>query len=1338
MVASVLLRCLAGRRMGVKGDEYNILDDLILFSGGWSEKSCLAVFETLRSRITDATTLILLHDLDECEQESRKQFLDYYRGLSERTELPLRLLVTTRRPGSLLEELQGFPHINVDELALPDDCLRLSDVDDHLTRLCPTEDLGAALREHLGKLATMDKSSLQACLNLMQDHTGWPEYPSFESLAKFTELLSRLSPNDTPEKVLDRILRDSGNAERLTWMLSWLLCGYRPLSRRELTAILHEHCSSLRVCKPSVQPYDLTSPDTWKESWQWLERWLRVLADFSHGQVTVRGEIKDLLKDDTENDRYVWNEVRATAHQTIVEFCFAYLASNDTQERLKSIYQQHGARAEHDHRQLTAPLFPDGKDLLFYAVEALPYHLSNCPVHGSNALWSLIKDPTAWPSAVWAKVYWAMSNPFSRQPEPPESAVCVLAGLGMLSFEDMTDVSEKLREQCFVAAAGSRHSDMATRFLQTENASIQVLSKALTASIQADDETTALGIARRVISHAQRENTSMPIYFWPQSTIWAAVWLDMHRLVDTILKSGAKTDPQDEPNISLSASFFTSPLYMASRLGHAPTVRVLLDHGARTVLDRRNKYNCFFAAAREGHVEVLQEFLARDPSHLRSRAPTNVLYTAASFGNWKAVTMLLGHNMDPNDSLGTPINDHHEWTPLARACVFGYAKTTKVLLEYGADPNSKGPYDVDTPLWFATVERPSIQCIRYLLEHAADPNHELIKPPLLVELVKSRHNVDTVISICNVLITADPPLQLNKYYGETALMAASESGKLPLVNWLLDHGADVDFVDRDGLGALHRAIEGGQTAVVEAILQRRPKLDIMNTRTSEMLLEKALYQPEIVKLLLDAGADPDIENSSGETVISEAVSHRNGSEVVNMLLERKADIHHRNREGWTPICIAVGSARDAALVRVLADGGANLRDTVSGGRSLLHLAVDGPAEVLKILLEFGKSISLNHRDDAGQTPLLAARNSANLDCLKLLIKAGADVNAQGHRGETALHNAVWHNMSSFLSVLLSQSDIDVNRKSSLLGSPLHVACRTIRIESVFAILDHGADINMVVKNIFQSTPLIAALLPDTSTATRSQDATRIDHIVRTLVQRGANVQLVVCGSTFYTALSAACLGTGVSTLNFLLDEGASPQLADPVSGRLPLHFAAANGIENFRTILLSYRGDMMAADKEGKNCLHWAAQFGNTKTVNFILSRLDMKQSHYVGLADSDGWTPLCWATRPCKVGLAKDMRSEKMDYPGVVRSLLRHHADRAVTCRIGKPPVREAVTALELARRCDATEEVINLLRYGIDGRPESDSEGDDDTPVRRYNMWATICGVCLSVSLRGILYVS
>ncbi|KAF5139365.1 hypothetical protein E5D57_003160 [Metarhizium anisopliae] len=96
----------------------------------------------------------------------------------------------------------------------------------------------------------------------------------------------------------------------------------------------------------------------------------------------------------------------------------------------------------------------------------------------------------------------------------------------------------------------------------------------------------------------------------------------------------------------------------------------------------------------------------------------------------------------------------------------------------------------------------------------------------------------------------------------------------------------------------------------------------------------------LIWLLLDAGASPESTHGSGDSVIKSTVlgSHQ---DVVGMLVDRMANIRHPDGSDRNPIRAAVGPVRNAALVRLLADSGANLSETDSDGRNLLHVAVNG-------------------------------------------------------------------------------------------------------------------------------------------------------------------------------------------------------------------------------------------------------------------------------------------------------------------------------------------------------------------------------------------------------------
>ena len=129
-------------------------------------------------------------------------------------------------------------------------------------------------------------------------------------------------------------------------------------------------------------------------------------------------------------------------------------------------------------------------------------------------------------------------------------------------------------------------------------------------------------------------------------------------------------------------------------------------------------------------------------------------------------------------------------------------------------------------------------------------------------------------------------------------------------------------------------------------------------KTVNELLQTAVKEDEanVVKLLIEVGADVNHENTKGLTAMMEA-SRMGNDQSVKLLIEAGADVNHRNKKGYTALMNAVG---------------------------------ENHVECVKLLIEAGADV--NHADNDGWTALTDAAWDDNEECVKLLIEAGADVN----------------------------------------------------------------------------------------------------------------------------------------------------------------------------------------------------------------------------------------------------------------------------------------------------------------------------------------------------------
>ena len=145
----------------------------------------------------------------------------------------------------------------------------------------------------------------------------------------------------------------------------------------------------------------------------------------------------------------------------------------------------------------------------------------------------------------------------------------------------------------------------------------------------------------------------------------------------------------------------------------------------------------------------------------------------------------------------------------------------------------------------------------------------------------------------------------------------------------------------------------------------------------------------IAKLLLDAGADPNIKTEVDKNTVLHASVDGDALWAVEMLLRSgKADVDSRNAKDRTPLHFASGKG-NIEIVRVLFAAGADKLAKGPSGRSALYYAAQAcKEEMVKFLLEQG--IPVDIRDDFNTPVIAVAAVSKRPNVVKLLLEAGTD------------------------------------------------------------------------------------------------------------------------------------------------------------------------------------------------------------------------------------------------------------------------------------------------------------------------------------------------------------
>ncbi|XP_058882254.1 nuclear factor NF-kappa-B p100 subunit-like isoform X2 [Acipenser ruthenus] len=191
-----------------------------------------------------------------------------------------------------------------------------------------------------------------------------------------------------------------------------------------------------------------------------------------------------------------------------------------------------------------------------------------------------------------------------------------------------------------------------------------------------------------------------------------------------------------------------------------------------------------------------------------------------------------------------------------------------------------------------------------------------------------------------------------------------------------------------------------------------------------------------------------VQDENGDTPLHLAIIHQQASVVEKLVqvivsIPDQRILNQINHLRQTPLHLAV-ITKQHKIVDFLLKAGADPTPLDRYGNSVLHLATPtGDEQMLRILLSHLKPHSrylLNTPDYNGLYPLHLAVQKSGEQCLRMLVDAGAEVNAVERKsGCTALHLAVQQDLFAVACLLITELNADVNVCSFGGNTPLHLA-----------------------------------------------------------------------------------------------------------------------------------------------------------------------------------------------------------------------------------------------------------------------------------------------------------
>jgi ankyrin repeat protein len=380
------------------------------------------------------------------------------------------------------------------------------------------------------------------------------------------------------------------------------------------------------------------------------------------------------------------------------------------------------------------------------------------------------------------------------------------------------------------------------------------------------------------------------------------------------------------------------------------------------------------------------------------------------------------------------------------------------------------------------------------------------------------------------------------------------------------------------------------------------------------------------------GLDLSLTTEDGATLITNTVIGAGTGvnptglyqECVQLLLETGVvdldivdTVYGRTAAHW-----AVYYKRHDLLLQLMS-ADANMTTPDFTGTSPFHLAISERAHLcLKQAIRNQPREILEYPDTNGNSPLERAIQMGNIEACKILVEAGASVNATDQiTGQSPLHIAARNASVAIIELLLLHDAVlDLNDVEGM--TPIHLASVAGSRESLAVMVKLAGDAVLSLPNAISGmTPLMYACLYGHDTLTK--------YFVKKKVNGGDRD---VEGKTALHWAAQCTQDGGSSCVQMLLKKHKDLIEAKDTYGLTPLHCAAMAGQIDSMNNLLSAGADISAVDNDNHTVGHWATLSGQPEAVEAVLAG-----GGSITTPDSQGGCPLHYAAQGSNAPLPDD-----------------------------------------------------------------------------------------------------
>ncbi|ORX57695.1 ankyrin [Piromyces finnis] len=504
-----------------------------------------------------------------------------------------------------------------------------------------------------------------------------------------------------------------------------------------------------------------------------------------------------------------------------------------------------------------------------------------------------------------------------------------------------------------------------------------------------------------------------------------------------------------------------------------------------------------------------------------------------------------------------------------------------LLLNAGANINAKDAAGKSALMYILSTKRVSLKLLKLLIKHGAqinDVDNLNISPLIYACKGNNKH-------ILKFLLESGADTSIVSKDGKQLISFATMNNCIFLARYLIESNIikDINCVDKNFETPLMFAVQKKNIDMIRYLLNNGADVNFMNKK-DETALSKILSccriskkMMECLKVLIDHGADvnrvysiSNNNNNNGisylkETPLIFSVNRKNLN-LIKFFINNGANIDGKDDRGATPLYYAIFNSNKVEIVKYLVEKGANINEIINdSNETVIFWALRHDRyNAVKLLINHG--VNINHKNSKNEIPLNMVLHKKNcIIPISDFISDDTNFEERDSSGNSLFHYSILKNNREVFNFIMDNIDnVNINLLDKQENTPLMLAVSTNNIEFVIRILERKPKLE--IRNIHLETALfisvkkgnyrIAKLLIENGAKINNSNieinkkllsyAIRFSRLIQLLLKNGFEINdYIINSENNYdnnNLLSIATISQKMMNIRFLLANNANPYI----------------------------------------------------------------------------------------------------------------------------------------------------------------------------------------------------